>query len=226
MLRKRHGDEGNNRRRSDLRWLWLHDGLSGRAHDARCQAHADLRGDQSDPTSGYRPRTTAIKRQQDDTGRKAILNRTITPIWGPLLLSAFMVASPALAQKAYSPGASDTEIKLGQSTPLSGPASAFGAGAGRAVVGYFEMLNEKGGINGRKVNFTQLDNAYSAPKAIEQSRKLTDDVGVLAEVGTIGTVPNVAIQKYLNGKGIPQLFIIAGGRRFNDPKHFPWTVPL
>jgi branched-chain amino acid transport system substrate-binding protein len=154
------------------------------------------------------------------------LNRTIRPIWGPLLLSAFMVASPALAQKAYSPGASDTEIKLGQSTPLSGPASAFGAGAGRAVVGYFEMLNEKGGINGRKVNFTQLDNAYSAPKAIEQSRKLTDDVGVLAEVGTIGTVPNVAIQKYLNGKGIPQLFIIAGGRRFNDPKHFPWTVPL
>lgn len=154
------------------------------------------------------------------------MNRTITPIWGPLLLSAFMAASPALAQKAYSPGASDTEIKLGQSTPLSGPASAFGAGAGRAVVGYFEMLNEKGGINGRKVNFTQLDNAYSAPKAIEQSRKLTEDVGVLAEVGTIGTVPNVAIQKYLNGKGIPQLFIIAGGRRFNDPKHFPWTVPL
>lgn len=154
------------------------------------------------------------------------MNRTLTPLLGPLLLSAFMVASPALAQKAYSPGASDAEIKLGQSTPLSGPASAFGAGAGRAVVGYFEMLNEKGGINGRKVNFTQLDNAYSAPKAIEQSRKLTDDIGVLAEVGTIGTVPNVAIQKYLNGKGIPQLFIIAGGRRFNDPKHFPWTVPL
>ena len=143
-----------------------------------------------------------------------------------LALSALLTTSPALAQKAYSPGASDTEIKLGQSTPLSGPASAFGAGAGRAVVGYFDMLNEQGGINGRKINFSQLDNAYSAPKAVEQSRKLIEDIGVLAEVGTIGTVPNVAIQKYLNSKQVPQLFITAGGRRFNDPKTFPWTVPL
>jgi branched-chain amino acid transport system substrate-binding protein len=154
------------------------------------------------------------------------LNRTINRIWGPLTISALLAASPASAQKAYGPGASDTEIKLGQSTPLSGPASAFGAGAGRAVVGYFDMLNEKGGIHGRKISFTQLDNAYSAPKAVEQSRKLVDDVGVLAEVGTIGTAPNVAIQKYLNGKQVPQLFITAGGRRFNDPKTFPWTVPL
>jgi branched-chain amino acid transport system substrate-binding protein len=143
-----------------------------------------------------------------------------------LALSALLTTSPALAQKAYSPGVSDTEIKLGQSTPLSGPASAFGAGAGRAVVGYFDMLNEQGGINGRKINFSQLDNAYSAPKAVEQSRKLIEDIGVLAEVGTIGTVPNVAIQKYLNSKQVPQLFITAGGRRFNDPKTFPWTVPL
>jgi branched-chain amino acid transport system substrate-binding protein len=157
---------------------------------------------------------------------KHILNRTINRIWGPLTISALLAASPASAQKAYGPGASDTEIKLGQSTPLSGPASAFGAGAGRAVVGYFDMLNEKGGIHGRKISFTQLDNAYSAPKAVEQSRKLVDDVGVLAEVGTIGTAPNVAIQKYLNGKQVPQLFITAGGRRFNDPKTFPWTVPL
>ncbi len=151
---------------------------------------------------------------------------TANRIGGVLTISALLAVSPALAQKAYGPGASDTEIKLGQSTPLSGPASAFGAGAGRAVVGYFEMLNEQGGINGRKINFTQLDNAYSAPKAIEQSRKLVEDVGVLAEVGTIGTVPNVAIQKFLNSKQVPQLFITAGGRRFNDPKTFPWTVPL
>jgi len=88
------------------------------------------------------------------------------------------------------------------------------------------MLNALGGINGRKISFTQLDNAYSAPKAVEQSRKLVEDVGVLAEVGTIGTAPNVAIQKYLNSKQVPQLFITAGGRRFNDPKNFPWTVPL
>ncbi|MGO9361075.1 MAG: ABC transporter substrate-binding protein [Xanthobacteraceae bacterium] len=150
---------------------------------------------------------------------------TIKAALGALALAA-LLGSAAHAQKAYGPGVSDTEIKLGQSTPLSGPASAFGAGAGRAVVGYFEMLNEQGGINGRKISFTQLDNAYSAPKAIEQSRRLVEDVGVLAEVGTIGTVPNVAIQKYLNSRQVPQLFITAGGRRFNDPKTFPWTIPL
>ncbi|MGC2778979.1 MAG: ABC transporter substrate-binding protein [Bradyrhizobium sp.] len=143
------------------------------------------------------------------------------------LFAATLLSLPAAhAQKSYDPGASDTEIKLGQSTPLSGPASAFGAGAGRAVLGYFDMLNERGGINGRKISFTQLDNAYSAPKAVEQSRKLIEDIGVLAEVGTIGTAPNVAIQKYLNSKKVPQLFITAGGRRFNDPNQFPWTVPL
>jgi len=153
------------------------------------------------------------------------VNRIIIGAWTAAGL-CLLVSHSAFAQKAYDPGASDTEIKLGQSTPLSGPASAFGAGAGRAVVGYFEMLNAQGGINGRKVNFTQLDNAYSAPKAIEQSRKLVEDIGVLAEVGTIGTAPNVAIQKFLNSKHVPQLFITAGGRRFNDPKAFPWTVPL
>jgi ABC-type branched-subunit amino acid transport system substrate-binding protein len=154
-----------------------------------------------------------------------ILTGIINSVWAAAALSAIL-SSTAYAQKAYGPGASDTEIKLGQSTPLSGPASAFGAGAGRAVVGYFEMLNAQGGINGRKISFTQLDNAYSAPKAVEQSRKLVEDIGVLAEVGTIGTAPNVAIQKYLNSKQVPQLFITAGGRRFNDPKNFPWTVPL
>jgi branched-chain amino acid transport system substrate-binding protein len=154
------------------------------------------------------------------------LTQAIKHVLGPLAIFALLVASPVGAQKAYGPGASDTEIKLGQSTPLSGPASAFGAGAGRAVVGYFEWLNAHGGINGRKISFTQLDNAYSAPKAVEQSRKLVEDIGVLAEVGTIGTVPNIAIQKYLNSKQVPQLLITAGGRRFNDPKNFPWTVPL
>jgi branched-chain amino acid transport system substrate-binding protein len=154
------------------------------------------------------------------------MTRAIGLVWGAPAIAALLAASPIHAQKAYGPGASDTEIKLGQSTPLSGPASAFGAGAGRAVVGYFEWLNAQGGINGRKINFTQFDNAYSAPKAVEQSRKLVEDVGVLAEVGTIGTVPNVAIQKYLNSKQVPQLLITAGGRRFNDPTNFPWTIPL
>jgi branched-chain amino acid transport system substrate-binding protein len=154
------------------------------------------------------------------------LSRTSVLTSCSLFAATLLSFSAAYAQKAYDPGASDTEIKLGQSTPLSGPASAFGAGAGRAVLGYFDMLNERGGINGRKISFTQLDNAYSAPKAVEQSRKLIEDIGVLAEVGTIGTAPNVAIQKYLNSKKVPQLFITAGGRRFNDPKQFPWTVPL
>jgi ABC-type branched-subunit amino acid transport system substrate-binding protein len=157
---------------------------------------------------------------------ETILTLTASRIWGTLAMCALLVVSPAWAQKTYSPGASDTEIKLGQSTPLSGPASAFGAGAGRAVIGYFEMVNAQGGVNGRKINFTQLDNAYSAPKAVEQSRRLVEDIGVLAEIGTIGTAPNVAIQKYLNSKQVPQLFITAGGRRFNDPRTFPWTVPL
>jgi branched-chain amino acid transport system substrate-binding protein len=154
------------------------------------------------------------------------LTRIIHRLCVALATAALLAAPPALAQKTYDTGASDTEIKLGQSSPLSGPASAFGAGAARAVVGYFEWLNAQGGVNGRKINFTQLDNAYSAPKAVEQSRKMVEDVGILAEVGTIGTVPNVAVQKYLNSKQVPQLLITAGGRRFNDPKNFPWTVPL
>src|SRR5260370_8764551 len=137
-------------------------------------------------------------------------------MWGALGDSGVLAWAPAWEEKAYGPGASDTEIKLGQSTPLSGPASAFGAGAGRAVVGFFEMLNEQGGINGRKISFTQLDNAYSAPKAIEQSRRLVEDVGVLAEVGTIGTVPNAAIQKFLNSKHVPHPFITPGRLHSNS----------
>jgi branched-chain amino acid transport system substrate-binding protein len=131
----------------------------------------------------------------------------------------------ALAQKSYGPGADDKEIKIGSSAPLSGPASGFGA-SGRATEGFFKWLNEQGGINGRHVNFTLLDNAYSPPKAVEQTRRLVEEIEVLAEVGTIGTAPNAATQKYLNLKKVPQLFISAGGRRFNDPKNFPWTIPL
>jgi ABC-type branched-subunit amino acid transport system substrate-binding protein len=129
------------------------------------------------------------------------------------------------AEKQYGPGVTDTEIKIGQTVPYSGPASAFSS-YGRVMTGYFQMLNEKGGINGRKVNLISLDNAFSPPKAIEQTRKLVDDDGVLAEVGTVGTVPNVAVQKYLNQNKVPQIFISAGGRRFNDPQNFSWTVPF
>jgi ABC-type branched-subunit amino acid transport system substrate-binding protein len=129
------------------------------------------------------------------------------------------------AEKKYGPGVTDTEIKLGQTVPYSGPASAFSS-YGRVMTGYVKMVNEAGGINGRKINLISLDNAFSPPKAIEQTRKLVEDDGVLADVGTVGTTPNVAIQKYLNGAKVPHIFISAGGRRFADPQSFPWSVPM
>ena len=141
-----------------------------------------------------------------------------------LLLGGFAVEAMA-AEKKYGPGVTDTEIKIGQTVPYSGPASAFSS-YGRVMTGYFQMLNEKGGINGRKVNLISLDNAFSPPKAIEQTRKLVENDEVLAEVGTVGTVPNIAVQKYLNQSKVPHIFISAGGRRFNDPQNFPWTVPF
>src|SRR6267142_1004306 len=130
----------------------------------------------------------------------------------------------AAAEKKYGPGVTDTEIKIGQTVPNSVPASAFSI-YGRVMAGYFQMLNEKGGINGRKVNLISLDNAFSPPKALEQTRKLVENDEVLADVGTVGNVPNIAIQKYLNQNKVPHVFASAGGRRFNDPPNFPWTVP-
>jgi ABC-type branched-subunit amino acid transport system substrate-binding protein len=135
------------------------------------------------------------------------------------------VGDISAAEKKYGPGASDTEIKLGQTVPYSGPASAFSS-YGRLMAGYFQMINAAGGINGRKINLISLDNAFSPPKAIEQTRKLVEDDGVLADVGTVGTTPNVAIQKYLNAAKVPHIFISAGGRRFADPQNFPWSVPM
>jgi len=134
------------------------------------------------------------------------------------------MGSAAAADKAYGPGVSDSEIKLGQSIPYSGPASAFSV-VGRVQVAYFKMLNAQGGINGRKVELTSLDNGFSPPKALEASRKLVEEIGVLAEAGTLGTPTNLASQKYLNGKRVPQLYVAAGATRFNDPRNFPWTVP-
>lgn len=136
-----------------------------------------------------------------------------------------LIGNATAAEKKYGPGVSDTEIKLGQTVPYSGPASAFGS-YGRTMVGYFNMLNEQGGINGRKVQLISLDNAFSPPKALEQTRKLVESDGVLADVGTVGTTPNVAIQKYLNQNKVPHIFISAGGKRFVDPKNFPWSVPM
>jgi ABC-type branched-subunit amino acid transport system substrate-binding protein len=141
------------------------------------------------------------------------------------LLAIGTASGPSAAGMKYGPGVSDTEIKLGQTVPYSGPASAFSS-YGRTMTGYFQMVNEAGGINGRKITLLSLDNAFSPPKAIEQTRKLVEDDGVLADVGTVGTTPNVAIQKYLNGAKVPHIFISAGGRRFADPQNFPWSVPM
>ena len=137
---------------------------------------------------------------------------------------ACLLAAPAFAQKKYDTGASDSEIKLGQSVPYSGPASAFGI-HGRIMQAYVKMLNEQGGINGRKITLTSLDNGFLPPKALEASRQLVESVGVFAEVGTLGTPPNLAIRPYLNSKHVPQLFVSSGISRMDDPKQYPWTVP-
>ena len=131
--------------------------------------------------------------------------------------------SPALAQKNYGPGVSDTEIKIGNIMPYSGPASAYGA-IGRTEAAYFKMINDQGGINGRKVDFISYDDGFSPPKSVEQARKLVEGDEVLLVFQPLGTAPNVAIQKYLNAKKVPHLFIASGATRFGEPKNFPWTM--
>jgi ABC-type branched-subunit amino acid transport system substrate-binding protein len=139
------------------------------------------------------------------------------------LALAAAVAAPAQAQKKYGPGASDTEIRLGQTMPYSGPASAYGA-IGKAELAYFKMLNEQGGINGRKINLISLDDAYSPPKAVEQTRKLIEQEGVLALFQSLGTPTNTAIHKYVNARKVPHLFLATGATKWGDPKNFPWTI--
>jgi ABC-type branched-subunit amino acid transport system substrate-binding protein len=132
-------------------------------------------------------------------------------------------ASSARAQKNYDPGATDTEIKIGQTVPFSGPASAY-ATIGKAQAAYFNMINQQGGVNGRKINLIQYDDAYSPPKAVEQVRKLVESDEVLLTFQIIGTPSNAAVQKYLNTKKVPQLFAATGATKFTDPKNFPWTL--
>jgi ABC-type branched-subunit amino acid transport system substrate-binding protein len=132
-------------------------------------------------------------------------------------------ASSAYAQKKYDTGATDTEIKIGQTVPFSGPASAY-ATIGKAQAAYFNMINAQGGVNGRKINLIQYDDAYSPPKAVEQVRKLVESDEVLLTFQIIGTPSNAAVQKYLNTKKVPQLFAATGASKFTDPKNFPWTL--
>ncbi|VIO73108.1 hypothetical protein CI1B_47120 [Bradyrhizobium ivorense] len=138
---------------------------------------------------------------------------------------AFVGTSRSRAAGNYGPGVTDTEIKLGTTAPYSGPASGYGV-YGQAQTAYFQMINDNGGINGRKVNLISLDNAFSPPKAVEQTRKLVESEEVFAIAGFLGTATNAAVQKYLNAKKVPNLFLTSGAERFNDPKEFPWIVPF
>jgi len=149
------------------------------------------------------------------THRRAILSIAFT------LLA--VSSSAALAQKKYDTGASDTEIKIGNIMPYSGPASAYGV-IGRTEAAYFKMINAEGGINGRRINFISYDDGYSPPKAVEQARKLVESDEVLLIFNPLGTPSNSAIHKYMNAKKVPQLFVATGATKWNDPKDFPWTM--
>jgi ABC-type branched-subunit amino acid transport system substrate-binding protein len=138
-------------------------------------------------------------------------------------LGIALSATSAYAQKKYDTGATDTEIKVGQTLAFSGPASAY-ATIGKTQAAYINMINEQGGINGRKIKLIQYDDAYSPPKAVEQVRKLVEDDEVLLTFQILGTPSNAAVQKYLNGKKVPQLYAATGASRFTDPKNFPWTM--
>ena len=138
-------------------------------------------------------------------------------------LAAVLVATPALAQKKYDPGASDTEIKVGHVNPYSGPASAYGA-IGKAIGAYFDKINAEGGINGRKIKFITLDDGYSPPKTVEQVRKLVEQEEVLLVFQSLGTPSNSAIHRYMNQRKVPQLFVATGATKWGDPKNFPWTM--
>ena len=139
-------------------------------------------------------------------------------------LALFATASTtALAQKKYDTGATDTEIKVGNIMPYSGPASAYGV-IGKTEAAYFKKINDAGGINGRKINFISYDDGYSPPKTVEQARKLVESDEVLLIFNSLGTPPNSAIHKYMNAKKVPQLFVATGATKWNDPKNFPWTM--
>ncbi len=141
-----------------------------------------------------------------------------------LAIGAALAAQDATAQAAkYGPGASATEIKLGQTMPYSGPASAYGT-IGKVEQAYFKMINDNGGINGRKINLISLDDGYSPPKAVEQVRRLVEQEEVLALFQTLGTPSNSAIHKYVNAKKVPQLLLATGATKWGDPKDFPWTM--
>jgi branched-chain amino acid transport system substrate-binding protein len=139
------------------------------------------------------------------------------------LVGALGIGAAAAADRQYGPGVSDTEIKIGNTNPYSGPASAYGV-VGKSIAAYFAMVNEQGGVNGRKIRFLSRDDGYSPPKTVEMVRKLVEQDDVLLLFQTLGTPPNTAVQSYLNDNKVPQLFAASGADKFNDPEHYPWTM--
>jgi branched-chain amino acid transport system substrate-binding protein len=137
--------------------------------------------------------------------------------------AAALAAVPALAQKQSAPGVSDTEIKLGQTMPYSGPASAYGT-IGRVEAAFFQMINEQGGVNGRKIKLVSLDDSYSPPKTMEQTRRLVEQEDVAAVFQSLGTPTSIVVRKYLNERKVPQMFLATGATTWGDPEHFPWTI--
>jgi len=157
---------------------------------------------------------------------KRALKDSFRTLLGTLGLSGLIIAiamASAIAQKKYDPGVTDTEIKIGNIMPYSGPASAYGT-IGRTEAAYFRRINAAGGINGRQIRFISYDDAYSPPKAVEQARKLVESDEVFLIFNSLGTPSNTAIQKYMNMKKVPQLFVQSGATKWNDPKEFPWTM--
>jgi branched-chain amino acid transport system substrate-binding protein len=142
---------------------------------------------------------------------------------GVLPFAAPIASRAAATQKKYGPGATDSQIKIGNIMPYSGPASAY-AVIGKTETAFFQMINDEGGINGRKIEFISYDDGYSPPKTFEQARKLVEDDNVLLIFDSLGTPTNTAIHSYMNQKKVPQLFVATGATKWNDPKHFPWTM--
>jgi branched-chain amino acid transport system substrate-binding protein len=174
-------------------------------HGCGCEARA---------TGGY---LTRIECSEENTMKKILIS--------VLGLMAWLAGSTALAEKKYDPGVNDTEIKIGQTMPYSGPVSAYGT-IGKVEAAFFAKVNEEGGVNGRKIRFLSLDDGYSPPKTVEQTRRLVENEDVLLLFSSLGTAHNLAVQKYLNAKRVPQLFMASASMKWDDPQHYPWSMAI
>src|SRR5258708_6870805 len=177
--------------------------------------------------TGFRKRSCStsecINRRASGRQRRKNMQLNKRVLLASIAAGLVAAAGPALAQKKYDKGANDTEIKIGNTNPYSGPASAYGT-IGKTIDAFFKKINAEGGVNGRKINFISYDDSYSPPKAVEQPRKRVESDEVLLIFTSLGTPSNTAIQKYMNAKKVPQLFVASGATKWNDPQNFPWTM--